>query len=221
MARTKKPVTHAICHPDRTAYAHGLCRPCYDSKRWTGKLPTTVSGEARRMAEEAAGTIPRADRKDFESSKYVRTENPAVANFVAGAIVQNFLDTERAVREIKPGLSPAQVAETAQKLERDPHVQREIQKTLEKRGLDEKSKEHYVDLLWRYAESVDPGDEKRQLQAMRILGRAFIGEKVEVDTPQALPIRGFDEGLRRMGLDDESLAGKFDGQPESSSTFDS
>ena len=138
MARVRKPA-QAICHADRPAYAHQLCRSCYDSKRWTGKIPTTVSGEARAMAEEAAGKIPRADRKDFESSKYVRTENPAVANFVAGAIVQNFMDTERAVREIKPRLSPAQVAETAQKLERDPHVQKEIQKTLQKRGLDEEA----------------------------------------------------------------------------------
>ena len=58
---------------------------------------------------------------------------------------------------------------------------------------------------------------------MRILGQAFIGEKVEVGVPQRLPIRGLDEGqgLRRMGLDDESLRRKLDGSEESSSAFDS
>jgi hypothetical protein len=146
------------------------------------------------MAEEAAGRIPRADRKDFQSSKYVRTENPAVANFVAGAIVQNFMDTERAVREIKPGLSPAQVAETAQKLERDPLVQREIQKTLEKRGLDEQSKEHFVDC---YAESEKPEGEMRQLQAMRILGKAYIADRVQVDKPETLRLAGLEAGLKK------------------------
>jgi len=158
------------------------------------------------MAEEAAGKIPRADRKDFESSKYVRTENPAVANFVAGAIVQNFMDTERAVREIKPRLSPAQVAETAQKLERDPHVQKEIQKTLQKRGLDEEAKEHFVSLMWRYAESEKPEDERRQLQAMRILGKALIAEQVQVDQPETLPLAGLEAGLEKMGLGDEVVS---------------
>jgi hypothetical protein len=160
------------------------------------------------MAEEIAGKIPRADRKDFESSKYVRTENPTVANFVAGAIVQNFMDTERAVREIKPGLSPAQVAETAHKLERDPLVQREIQKTLEKRGLDENSKEHFVDLMWRYAESEKPEDEKRQLQAMRILGKAFIADQVQVDKPETLRLAGLEAGLKKMGLLDDDVVTK-------------
>ena len=117
--------------------------------------------------------------------------------------MQNFMDTERAVREIKPDLSPAQVAETAHKLERDPHVQREIQNTLEKRGLDERSKEHFVDLMWRYAESEKAEDEKRQLQAMRILGKAFIADQVQVDEPQPLPLRNLDEGLKRMGLLDD------------------
>jgi hypothetical protein len=121
------------------------------------------------MAEEAAGTIPRADRKDFESSKYVRTENP-------------------------------------QKLERDPHVQREIQKTLEKRGLDERSKEHFVNLMWRYAESEKAEDEKRQLQAMRILGKALVAEQVQVDQPETLPLAGLEAGLQKMGLGDDVIS---------------
>jgi hypothetical protein len=124
---------------------------------------------------------------------------------VAAVAVKNALDMDKTVSEIKPELSPVEVAITAHKLERDPNVQREIHKTLQKRGLDEDSKQHFVDLLWKYAESEDPADEKRQLAALRILGRAFVGEKVEIDAPQDLRIRGIDEGLKRMGLDDESL----------------
>jgi hypothetical protein len=171
----------------------------------TDSAQDSVSAEARAMALEAAGKIPRAGRKPPESSSYIRTERPKVAEFVAGVAVKHALDMQEAVSEIKPELSPVEVALTANKLERDPHVQREIQKTLQKRGLDEKSKEYFVDLLWRYAESEKPEDEKRQLASLRILGRAFIGEKLEVDAPQVLPIRGIEEGLQRMGLDDESL----------------
>jgi hypothetical protein len=82
-----------------------------------------------------------------------------------------------------------------------------IEKTPEKRGLDNKSKEHYVDLLWKYAESEKPEDEKRQLQSLRILGKAFIAEQVSVDKPETLPLDGrFREGLDRMGLGDEVVA---------------
>jgi hypothetical protein len=156
------------------------------------------------MAEEAAGKIPRAGRRP-ESSKYIRTERPRVAEFVAGVAVKNALDMEKAVTEIKPELSPVEVAITAYRLEQDPHVQKAIQKTLQKRGLDSESKNYYVQRLWEFFESTDPADEKRQLQAMRILGRGFIAEKVQVDKPEELKIHGFEEGLRRMGLDDESL----------------
>ena len=117
--------------------------------------------------------------------------------------IKNALDMEKTVEELKPELSPTQVAVTAQKLENDPRVKAAIEKDLQKRGLDEKSKKHFVELLWRYAESEDPADEKRQLAALRLLGRGFIGEKIDVDAPQELKISGFEEGLRRMGLLDD------------------
>lgn len=188
----------ASCHPDRPLYSHGLCRRCYDTVRWTGKPPRTLTGEARAMAEEATAHIPRVKRKPERESRYIRTQNPKVANFVAGVAVKNFLDLEKAVEEIRPKLTPYQIAETARKLEDDPHVQAAIQNTLQKRGLDEKSKDHFVDLLWRYAESEDPKDEKRQLQSMRILGKAFVGENVHVEKMQPLKIQGANELVTGM-----------------------
>jgi hypothetical protein len=150
------------------------------------------------MAEEVAGKIPRAGRQPASKSTYLRTDRPKVAEFVAGVAVKNALDMEKTVEELKPELSPSEVAATAHKLENDPRVTAAIEKTLQKRGLDEKSKEHFVDLLWRYAESEAPADEKRQLAALRILGKAFVGEKIEVDKPEELRISGFEAGLKRM-----------------------
>ena len=179
-------------------------RRCFDpSKRWTGKLPTTVSGEARKLADEISGPVPRADRKRFEESGYVRTSDPAVAHHVAGAIAKNLLDTEAAVRELKPALDSYEVAA---KLQKDPHVQAAVQTELKRLGLDAESKEKYIQLLWRYAASEAPEHEKRQLTSLRLLGKAFLPEQVQIEKPEALPLRGLDEGLRRMGLSDDVVA---------------
>jgi hypothetical protein len=171
MARSRQQPANAICHADRPPYARSLCRECYDSVRWRGTLPTTLAGEARTMAEEAAGKVPRVRRKATSESTFIRTDRPRVAEFVAGVAVKNALDMEKTVEELKPDSSPTEVAATAHKLENDPRVTAAIEKTLQKRGLDADSKQHFVDLLWRYAESEAPADEKRQLAAVRILGK--------------------------------------------------
>jgi hypothetical protein len=204
MVRTKQPKM-AVCHPTLPAYAKGLCRKCYDAKRRTGNLPTSVSGEARAMAEQIAGQIPRADRR-FEATKYVRTDRPAVANFVAGAIVKNFMDVGKAVEQIKPDLSHVQQAQTAHELENDPNIQAAVQSELKRLGLDEKSKAKYVQLLWKYAASELPENEKRQLTSLRLLGKAFLPEQVQVEAPEALPLKGLEEGLKRMGLGEDVVA---------------
>jgi len=196
----------AVCHPTLPAYAKGLCRRCYDSKRWTGNLPTTVSGEARQMAEQVASQVPRADRKRFEESGYVRTSDPAVAQHVAGAIAKNLLDIEAAVRELKPELDSYEVSQVVAKLQKDPHVQAAVQTELKRLGLDAESKEKYVQLLWRYAASEAPENEKRQLTSLRLLGKAFLPEQVQVEAPETLPLSGLDEGLKRMGLNDDAVA---------------
>ena len=184
--RQPKP-EHAVCHPDRAVYSRSLCRPCYDKARWTGKAPETpltATGEVRAIIEEIAGKIPRAARKAPAESQYLRTANPRVAEHVAAVMVKD--------------LSPFEAAQTANKLDNDPRVQKAVQKQLQKRGLDEKSKDHFVGLMWRYAESEDPKDEKRQLQAIRILGKAFIGEHVEINKPEVLRFSGFEEEIKKM-----------------------
>jgi hypothetical protein len=106
------------------------------------------------------------------------------------------MDWRATVEEIKPELSPCKSAIAADKLEHDPRVREAVQKTLEKRGLDEKSKEYFVSKLWEWLDTADPCLEKQQLQAMRILGKAFITETVQVGKPTSLRISGYDEGMR-------------------------
>lgn len=89
------------------------------------------------MAEEVAGKVPLAGRKPASEASYIRTNRPKVAEFVAGVAVKNALDMEKAVQEMNPELSPVEVAVKAHKLENDPHVTAAIEKTLQKRGLDE------------------------------------------------------------------------------------
>jgi len=123
-----------------------------------------------------------------------------------GAIVKNFMDVGKAVQQIKPDLSPVQQAQTAHDLENDPNVQAAVQSELKRLGLDATSKEEYIRLLWRYAGSEKVEDEKRQLTSLRLLGKAFLPQQVQIEAPEALPLRGLDEGLRRMGLSDEAVA---------------
>jgi len=198
MPRPRKQAADAKCHPERPDYNRGVCRRCYDTVGWTGSLPRHLSVEGRAAIQEAVKSIPRAGPKKESETTYIRTKNPTVAKFVAGVAVRNFLDMEKAVEEIKPALPPVDVAAVAQKLERDPNIQRAIETTLQKRGLDEKSKEHFVDLLWRYAESENPADERRQLKAMRLLGKALIADSVQVEAPEPLRIAGLDADLKWM-----------------------
>ncbi len=117
--------------------------------------------------------IPRAVRKTPAESQYLRTANPRVAEHVAAVIVKNCLDTEQAVAELKPDLSPFEAAQTANKLDNDPRVQQAVQKELQ-------------------------NDEKRQLQSLRILGKAFIADHVEINKPEVLRFSGFEEDIKKM-----------------------
>jgi hypothetical protein len=99
-----------------------------------------------------------------------------------------------------------QKAQTAHELENDPNVKAAVQIELERLGLDAESKEQYIRLLWRYAASEKFEDEKRQLTSLRLLGKAFLPEQLQVEKPEPLPLSGLDEGLRRMGLSDDAVA---------------
>jgi hypothetical protein len=218
-----KPTRMAICHPDREAYSLNipLCRSCYDKARWTGRrgwseelkseVLETAFGKVRRYKEKRKNSA----QLDAPDSKQIRTRNPRVAKHAASVMILKSLDGESAARELRPELKPHEQAELGKKLETDPRVHAEVEKQLAKRGLDEGSKEHFVSLLWRYAESTNRDDEQRTLASWRLLGKAFIGERVENVEVTSLKIDGINEGLERM------LGQGSDEAQSGSSSFDS
>jgi hypothetical protein len=211
----------AVCHPERDAWAHHLCRSCFDSVRKTGKLPTTLRGPERIAAEEFVPRVGSSRKKLHPSTidpiaiKAAQNDEPAfntfdpkVSEYIAGAVVKSLLDYRSAARMLKPDFSPSHQAVLAYQLERDANVQAAVQRELAKRGLDESSKEQYVKILWSMVGDTRPESEKLRLQALRLLSKVFLPESqpVGIAKPEALPISDISEGLKQMGLGPEVLA---------------
>jgi hypothetical protein len=73
-------------------------------------------------------------------------------------------------------------------------VRTQVQSLLKKRGLDDESRDYFIQKLWAYFESNDPRQEQKALSAMRILGKAFVSEKIENTQIETLKIAGINEG---------------------------
>jgi len=220
-----KPFRPAACHPDRPVYGSGpLCRKCSDLVRWQGERGkskvrayvdnnSTLSATMRAEVDEKLGKLkayaPHRKKPSDPDSKSIRTSNPKVAEHAAKVLILNALDGESAAKELKPDLSPADQAVLGKKLETDAHVHREVEKQLTPRGLSDLDREYFVRRLWQMFESTDPREEQKALSAMRILGKAFISEKVENTQVEMLKIAGISEGLEKMmgAADSEAQAG--------------
>jgi len=219
--RQKLKPEYAYCHPDRPHYAKGLCRQCNDSIRNGGdnareKVMLNIRDhyngsealkeEFLRDAKTLLNSIKKYTKPPESERRYVETRKPKVAEFVASVAIKNQLDMQKTAEELKPELQPYEQAELAQSLDADPHVKQAVEKQLEKRGLDEKSKDRFVELLWQAAESTDPRKEREKLTAWKLLGKAFIPnlEQLEVTAPTELKIKGFEAGIARMTGDDEA-----------------
>lgn len=163
-------------HTERPHYAKGMCHSCYVLSKKKEK------GEPVEKAKRVR----------------IRYQRPAVADHVAKAFIKHNMDTEEAVaQDLAPELaeSPARVAEVAQMLENAPQVKQAVERNLRAKGLDEQSKNVFVEELWDWMLNQN---DKRAIAAARILGRGFIGEKVGDGKPIKLEIEGFGEGLQRM-----------------------
>jgi hypothetical protein len=220
-----KPFRPAACHPDRPVYGSGpLCRKCSDLVRWQGERGkakvrsyvdnnSTLSAAMRAEVDEKLGTLqayaPRRKKPTDPDSKYIRTSNPKVAKHAAKVLIVKNLDGESAAKELKPDLSPVDQAILGRKLETDPNVHREVEKQLTPRGLSDHDREYFVTRLWQMFDSTDPREEQKSLSAMRILGKAFISEKIENTQVEMLKIAGINEGLEQMlgDADSEAQAG--------------
>lgn len=206
---------HALCHPDRPHYAKGLCRQCNDSIRNGGEPARdkvmlnirdhyngseALKEEFLRDAKAIVNSIKKYSKPPERERRYVETRKPKVADFVASVAIKNQLDMQKTAEELKPELQPYEQAELAQSLDADPNIKQAVEKQLEKRGLDDKSKDRFVELLWQAAESTDPRKEREKLAAWKLLGKALIPnlEQLEVTAPTELKIRGLEAGIARM-----------------------
>jgi len=205
----------AVCHPKKEAWAHRLCRSCFDSVRKTGKLPTTLRGPERIAAEEFVPLVGHGRKKLHPSTiepiaiKPAQIEEPAfntfdsrVAEHVAGAVVKSLLDFHAAARLLQPDFPEHKQAALAHQLECDPNVQSAVQLELSKRGLGAEDKQRYVSMLWQMAGDTRPQSEKLRLQALRLLARVFLpeGQPAGSQKPEPLLVSDLDAGLERMGI---------------------
>jgi hypothetical protein len=206
-----KPFRPAACHPGKPEYkaGSGLCRTCYDSIRHTGERGraravahiesnASLSSEMRADVIEHIGQISAYVRKPEKDRKHVDTKKKSVSKLAATAVIVNAMDFVKAAEALKPDMSPYEQHKLAHQLEHDANVQTEVQTLLKKRGLDDESREYFVQKLWQLFESNDPRQEQKALAAMRILGRAFISEKIENTQVETLKIAGVSEGIARM-----------------------
>jgi|SRR5579864_1036801 len=211
-----KEKIRAVCHPEKDAWAHQLCRSCYDTVRKTGKLPTTLHGPERIAAEQFVQYVGNGRKKlhpstvepivvkpaQIDEEKVFNTYDPRVAEHVAGAIVKSLLDYHAAARLLKPDFAPHKQAELAHALERDPNIHAAVQTELAKRGLGDEDKQRYISMLWQMAGDTRPQSEKLRLQSLRLLARVFLpeGHPTGSQKPEALPLAGIDEGMEKMGI---------------------
>lgn len=213
-----KPFRPAACHPDRPIYGSGaLCRKCSDLVRWQGdrgkaKVRAAVADNPslnaamRADVEDKIGKLKAYERKPEKERKYVDTRKPSVAKHAATTVIVNALDYDKAAVELKPDITPYEQHKLAHQLEHDASVRTQVQSLLKKRGLDDESRDYFIQKLWAYFESNDPRQEQKALSAMRILGKAFVSEKIENTQVEMLKIAGINEGLERMLSDADSEA---------------
>lgn len=129
---------------------------------------------------------------------------PIAARKFAIAFVTSGFDEYKAIRKLLESVgkeatsrSDYEVADMARKAMENVSVKAEIQRMFLDAGLDEEHGKKFVTMLWEWM----CGDDLALKQtAARILGKAFIAERVVVDKPEDLKLAGLNEGLKAMGL---------------------
>lgn len=202
-------VRFADCHPDRKHRARGLCEECY--ARWKrakrdGKVMVDEAGQSWIRADRANDVMPepsldelehprpkpsQVDRPDQKPRK-LRLANPRVAFHVAKCVLMSKMDYAAAVDLLEPD-APNKNA-LIDEIEKSEEVQAALGKLLKAKGLDDDSKDVYVETLWEWLHGED---EMRATTAARLLGKALIPEKSETKL-EDLRVQGFEEGLAAM-----------------------
>ena len=130
---------------------------------------------------------PMPDRAFKIRSKYTLT-------MIARALIVNHMDFDKAVYMLFPTDTPERRLQTVDYLQAHPDLRAEIEEQFKLVGLDDGSKDAYVKELFAWFWGAD---NELKMTAARILGRAFIADKV-VDKPAVLEIKGIEDGVARM-----------------------
>ena len=201
---TQAKLQYCICHGDRPVAYHTLCQQSIDSLRFTRppKLPSDVVGVRRERAELIAWKV-RPARTKYELTQ-AKMSDPDVANFVAANVIKKGMDYTEGVADALPELKdkPAELGPAINAAKQSPVVQAAINETLKKRGLDGDSKAYYTQKLWEWFESRQPSEERKTLQAARLLGEAFLKNQTPTGEVATLRVEGIESGLRQMFGDD-------------------
>src|SRR5438094_3004216 len=197
---------YCICHGDRPIAYHSLCQQSVDSLRFTRppKLPSDVVGVFRERAMEVAWRVKPAKTKyELTQDKMAK---PEVAEYIAANVIQQGMDYEQGIAAALPEIKDSvEIGITANIAKQAPLVQAAINESLKKRGLDSDSRAYFVERLWAWFDSRQPSEERKTLQAARILGEHFIKNAPPSSESAVLRIEGLDDGLRkRFGADDDT-----------------
>ena len=187
-----------ICHGDRIVDSHGLCKPSVDSLRFSrpARLPSDVVGVRRERAMEVAWKVRPAKTK-YELTQ-AKMADPDVAQHVANAIVTKGMSYAEGIQAALPETKSEDLGPTINAAKQAPLVQAAIDESLKKRGLDSDSRAYFVERLWAWFDSKQPNEERKTLQAARILGEHFIKNAPPSSELAVLRIEGIDDGLKEM-----------------------
>lgn len=185
---------HASCHPDRPHHARGFCNSCY--RRFVQKQQEHGLSLAEQRGAILGGHGKQSAPQPIEDPPPLNTFDFAVTDHVVRLLLKHSMDFNKVIEEICPAGNPFDKGRMLDQLQTDIRIKTALQRDLAKFGLDDKAKEHYVAELWRWFHNEE--DPRLRATAARILGKAFIAEKVDVTPIESLPILGFEEGLKRM-----------------------
>ncbi len=130
-----------------------------------------------------------------------------VIGYVAKLVILSRMNYAVAAKELFPKEEDWTVTRWATRIREHPKIQKEVEVQLDAQGLGDKAKQNFVLLMHEWLE----GDDQRlQLEAAKILSRGYIGDKIVHDKPEALPIEGFDDGLKKMLGEDATTSDKPD-----------
>lgn len=206
------PKKMADCHPERPHHARGYCNPCYRRFIQKGEPGGTLAADMSGPKQKNLGRpgVPSLAKQqgaqinpNGKAGAVVPIDPPplntfdfAVTDHVVRLLLKHAMDKNKVIDELIPGGNPFEKGKMLDQLETDVRIKTALQRDLTKAGLDDQSKDSFVQMMWHWLKN--DSDPRKATAAARILGKAFIAERVETTKIEKLPIEGFEDGLRRM-----------------------